>query len=62
MRLGSACPPWSPDEDSKLRRLWGAGCTANWIAEAIPGRSRNAVTSRAARLGLPRRPSPAVPK
>lgn len=58
MKLGSACPPWSPDEDTQLAAHWAEGLSANAIAARLPGRGRNAVTGRAFRLGLPRRPSP----
>lgn len=58
MKLGSACRPWSTDEDTRLSALWAEGLSANAIAEQLPGRGRNAVTGRAFRLGLPRRPSP----
>lgn len=58
MKLGSACPPWSPDEDNELRGLWARGLSVNDIAARLARRNRNAVTGRAFRLGLPRRPSP----
>lgn len=58
MKLGGAFPPWSADEDSRLAALWAEGLSANAIAARLPGRNRNAVTGRALRLGLPRRPSP----
>lgn len=61
MKLGSACPPWSPDEDNELRGLWARGLSVNDIAARLARRNRNAVTGRALRLGLPRRPSP-VPR
>lgn len=51
-------PPWIPDEDSELRALWARGLPVNDIAARLARRNRNAVTSRALRLGLPRRPSP----
>lgn len=58
MKLGGAFPPWSADEDTRLSALWAEGLSANAIAERLPGRSRNAITGRALRLGLLRRPSP----
>lgn len=58
MKLGSACPPWSPDEDNELRGLWARGLSVNDIAARLARRNRNAVTGRALRLGLQRRPSP----
>ena len=53
---------WTPDEDAFLREAWAADWTVNLIAAHLSGRSRNAVTGRALRLGLPRRPSPVVTK
>lgn len=57
MLLGNR-PPGSCDDDRKLAVLWGAGFSANDIAEQFPGRSRNSITGRAFRLRLQRRPSP----
>lgn len=50
--------PWTAAEDATLRDLWAFGATVRAIALALPGRTFNAVTGRAMRLGLPRRPSP----
>ena len=53
---------WSDDSDSgqwsgkrveMLRQLWLSGHSAAQIAEALGGTSRNAVISKAKRLGLP---------
>jgi len=61
MKLGSACPDWSPDEDNELRALWARGLSAGDIAARLVRRNRNAVMGRAFRLDLPRRPSPIPP-
>ena len=58
MKLGGSFPPWTDDEDTELRALWARGLSANDIAARMARRGRNAVTGRAFRLGLPRRPSP----
>lgn len=55
---GCLPPPWSPDEDNELRALWARGLPVNDIAARLARRNRNAVTGRALRIGLPRRPSP----
>lgn len=51
----SALLAWPPDRVDMLTRLWGEGHTASEIGKALGGVSRNAVISKAQRLGLPRR-------
>lgn len=46
---------WSVEEDAILTDLWPRGYSANEIAERLPLRTRQAVTSRAYDLGLPPR-------
>lgn len=58
MMLGSACPEWTEQETAVLRELWAQGLSLNAISARLPGRSRNAISSRVFRLGLPARPSP----
>lgn len=58
MMLGSACPEWTEQETAQLRELWAQGLSLNAISARLPGRSRNAVSARVYRLGLPGRPSP----
>jgi len=48
---------WPAERAEKLRELWADGASVNTIAREL-GISRNAVTGKAARLGLPRRESP----
>lgn len=44
---------WTDVEDAVLKKMWGIdGASAATIAKDLPGRSRNAVISRANRLGL----------
>lgn len=45
--------PWSGKRVEMLRQLWLSGYSAAQIAEALGGTSRNAVISKAKRLGLP---------
>lgn len=52
-----ASPFWSPEEDIKLRKLWGDGLSAALCSEELPGRSRNAIVGRVYRLRLPSRPT-----
>lgn len=46
---------WTTERVSLLQNLWFAGHTAREIATTLGGTSRNAVLSKAERLGLPRR-------
>lgn len=46
---------WSAERVEMLKRLWLGGATANQIAKALGGTSRNAVIGKAKRLGLPLR-------
>lgn len=49
--------PWKKEDESRLTEMWARGDTSAAIATALsvtPG----AVTSKARRLGLPRRPNP----
>lgn len=57
MLLGER-PYWTAKEDELLVMLWHEGFSVNDIAAQIPGRSRNAITGRRLRLGLPGRASP----
>lgn len=48
---------WTPENDAKLRKLWGAGKTATTIANEIGcDLTKSAVTGRAHRMGLVKRP------
>jgi hypothetical protein len=47
-------PPWTPDEDAILARLWHDGFVARAIGERL-GRSTNAVRERRRTLRLPPR-------
>lgn len=49
---------WSDQEDAELTRLWAAGEPLNAISGALGKRTRNAVSGRVHRLGLPHRISP----
>ena len=49
---------WTPDEIVMLARLWKDGKSASYIAEMIPGRTRNSIIGQAHRRGLAKRPSP----
>lgn len=44
---------WSPERVAKLTQLWELGLSAAQIASELGGVSRNAVISKAKRLGLP---------
>ena len=43
---------WNEEKITKLKELWGNGCTASQIAEILGGVSRNAVIGKANRLNL----------
>jgi hypothetical protein len=45
--------PWSAKSAEMLKQLWLSGHSAAQIADALGGTSRNAVISKARRLGLP---------
>ena len=51
---------WTPERLDLLRQMWGAGQSAEDIAEALGGISRNAVIGRAHRMGLGVAPRPAA--
>lgn len=50
-------PPWSEDQDIRLRALWAAGHSGSEIGRTLR-KTTNAVVGRAHRLGLPPRASP----
>lgn len=51
---------WTPEEDARLRDLWIADeLSISAIGNRL-GRSKNAITGRALRIGLPRKESPIV--
>lgn len=45
--------PWTPERVALLTAMWSDGQSANAIAAALGGTSRNAVIGKAKRLGLP---------
>jgi RNA polymerase primary sigma factor len=49
---GKTLTPWSDERVDRLKRLWGAGRSANEIAQMLGGTSRNAVIGKLSRLGL----------
>lgn len=49
--------PWTDEHQEALRSLWACGFTAREIGRQLRA-SPNAVTAKARRMGLPRRPSP----
>ncbi len=49
---------WTAEMVDALRRLWGEGHSASYIAVQLGGISRNAVIGKAHRLHLSARPSP----
>lgn len=49
---GKAMTPWTDDRVDSLKRLWGAGMSANEIARKLGGTSRGAVIGKLSRLGL----------
>ena len=51
---------WPSDKERRLALLWNSGVPIKEIAEAL-GVSRNAVSGKACRLGLPRRENPVQP-
>lgn len=73
MKLGSACPPWSPDEDTQLAAHWAEGLSANTIAarlsrkgnpnsrvrKAYASRGDDATFSRWVKTGRPHLPTQA---
>lgn len=52
---------WTDERIDTLKAMWEKGLTANQIAVALGGVSRNAVIGKAHRLGLQSRPSPVKP-
>lgn len=46
---------WTEEEEDLLRKLWDMGCTAQEIANQIPGKTRPAVIGKSARMELKRR-------
>jgi DNA-binding CsgD family transcriptional regulator len=56
-----ANPPWPPEADKRLLELSRAGLPASLIAKRL-GVTKNAVTRRLRRLGLPGRLSPILQK
>ncbi len=48
--------PWTDDRVELLKRLWGAGLSANQCAAEIGGVTRNAVIGKVHRLGIGHRP------
>ena len=52
---------WTDERIDTLKTMWEKGLTANQIAQALGGVSRNAVIGKAHRLGLQARPSPVKP-
>lgn len=46
---------WTDAEDAELTRRWNAGEKAAVIAQCIPGRTTDAICTRAQKLGLARR-------
>lgn len=52
---------WTDERIDTLKTMWEKGLTANQIAVALGGVSRNAVIGKAHRLGLQSRPSPVKP-
>ena len=49
---GRTMTPWTDERVDRLKRLWGAGMSANEIAKKLGGTSRNAVIGKLSRLGL----------
>jgi RNA polymerase primary sigma factor len=49
---GRTLTPWTDERVDRLKRLWGAGMSANEIAKKLGGTSRNAVIGKLSRLGL----------
>lgn len=49
---------WTAERVAELRRLWAAGRTGSEIAATFGDTTRNAVLSKAYRLGLPARGNP----
>ena len=49
---------WTDDQERTLRAMWAAGNSAGEIALAIGGVSRDAIKSKARRLGLSERGKP----
>ncbi|OWJ71411.1 hypothetical protein CDV50_10055 [Haematobacter massiliensis] len=49
---GRTMKPWTDERVDRLKRLWGAGMSANEIAKKLGGTSRNAVIGKLSRLGL----------
>ncbi len=49
---GKTLTPWTDERVDRLKRLWGAGKSANEIAQMLGGTSRNAVIGKLSRLGL----------
>lgn len=52
---------WSPEQDARLRELWGNGLTASRIKELMGLRTRSQVIGRVHRLELAARPTPIKP-
>lgn len=49
---GRTMTPWTDERVDRLKRLWGAGMSANEIAKKLGGTSQNAVIGKLSRLGL----------
>ena len=52
--LGSHADGWTPEREAELTKLWKAGLTSTQIAARLGGVTRQAVVSKAHRLGLER--------
>lgn len=49
---GRTMTPWTDERVELLKRLWGAGMSANEIGRKLGGTSRNAIIGKLSRLGL----------